>query len=134
MGQGAGLDQAGGQSVTEAWRPQRPIEIVAGTPPGGGLDRSARALLKAIETNRLVDVPVKVVNVGGDGGRKAWGHIERYAGDGHVIGISSPNMTADYLIGVTKSDPGRLHHWRSCTANTSRLLFAPTRPSAAAPT
>ena len=29
-----------------------------------------------------------------------------YARDGHVIGISSPNMTADYLIGVTKSDPG----------------------------
>ena len=93
--------------MTEAWRPQRPIEIVAGTPPGGGLDRSARALLKAIETNRLVDVPIKVVNVGGDGGRRAWAHMEGYAGDGHVIGISSPNMAADYLTGVTKSDPDR---------------------------
>lgn len=93
--------------MTEAWRPQRPIEIVAGTPPGGGLDRSARALFKAIETNRLVDVPVEVVNVGGDGGRKAWVHMEGYAGDGHVIGISSPNMAADYLTGVTSSDPDR---------------------------
>jgi len=90
-----------------SWKPQRPIEIVAGTPPGGGLDRSARALAKAIEDNRLVDVPVKVVNVGGDGGRKAWTHMERYAGDGHVVAISSPNMTADYLMGVTKSDPDR---------------------------
>jgi len=90
-----------------AWRPERPIEIVAGTPPGGGLDRSARALFKAIDVNRLVDVPVKVVNVGGDGGRKAWTHIERRAGDGHIIGISSPNMAADYLTGVTKSDPDR---------------------------
>ena len=90
-----------------SWKPEREIEIVAGTPPGGGLDRSARALARAIEANRLVDVPIKVVNVGGDGGRKAWLHMERYAGDGHVIAISAPNMTADYLMGVTSADPAR---------------------------
>src|SRR5262245_10275981 len=90
-----------------SWKPHRAIEIVAGTPPGGGLDRSARALAKAIEANALVEVPVKVVNVGGDGGRKAWAHMERCAGDGHIIAISSPNMAADYLMGVTKSDPER---------------------------
>jgi putative tricarboxylic transport membrane protein len=90
-----------------SWKPARELEIVAGTPPGGGLDRSARALARAIEVNRLVEVPVKVVNVGGDGGRKAWVHMEGRAGDPHVIGISSPNMAADYLMGVTKSDPER---------------------------
>lgn len=90
-----------------AWTPERAIEIVAGTPPGGGLDRSARALLKAIESNRLVGVPVTVVNVGGDGGRRAWDHIDGRAGDGHVIGISSPNMVADFLTGATRSDPAR---------------------------
>jgi putative tricarboxylic transport membrane protein len=90
-----------------SWKPERAIEIVAGTPPGGGLDRSARALAKAIEANALIEVPVKVVNVGGDGGRKAWAHMERYASDGHTIAISSPNMAADYLMGVTRSDPER---------------------------
>src|SRR4029453_18566494 len=90
-----------------AWKPQRPIEIVAGTPPGGGLDRSARALQNAIVANGLLDVPVRVVNVGGEGGRKAWRHVEGFSGDGHVIGISSPNMLADYLTGVTTSDPAR---------------------------
>jgi putative tricarboxylic transport membrane protein len=89
------------------WKPERELEIVAGTPPGGGLDRSARALMKSIVANAVVDVPVRVVNVGGDGGRNAWRHIERYAGDGHVIGISSPNMAADHLTGVTRSDPDR---------------------------
>ena len=89
------------------WWPEREIEIVAGTPPGGGLDRSARSLVAAIAADKLVDVPVRVVNVCGDGGRKAWSQIERYAGDGHVIGISSPNMAADYLTGVTKFDPER---------------------------
>lgn len=89
------------------WIPERALLIVAGTPPGGGLDRSARALAKAIETGKLVDVPVMVVNVGGDGGRKAWVHMDSIAGDPHVIGISSPNMAADYLMGVTRSDPER---------------------------
>jgi len=89
------------------WKPERQIEIVAGTPPGGGLDRAARALANAIEANRLVDVAVKVVNVGGDGGRKAWTYIDRYADDAHVLGISSPNMIADYLTGATQSDPAR---------------------------
>ena len=109
LGQGARRDEVARRATRAAmsWKPEREIEIVAGTPPGGGLDRSARALAKAIESNRLLDVPVKVVNVGGDGGRKAWAHMDRYAGDGHVIGISSPNMAADYLTGVTTSDPDR---------------------------
>jgi putative tricarboxylic transport membrane protein len=89
------------------WKPERALELVAGTPPGGGLDRSARALARAIAANRLADVPVTVVNVGGDGGRRAWAHIDRFPGDGHVAGISSPNMTADFLMGVTTSDPAR---------------------------
>jgi putative tricarboxylic transport membrane protein len=89
------------------WRPERELAIVAGTPPGGGLDRAAQALRNAIEVHNLVDVPVKVVNIGGDGGRKAWSHIESRAGDAHVIGISAPNMTADHLAGVAGSDPDR---------------------------
>jgi putative tricarboxylic transport membrane protein len=90
-----------------SWQPQRAIEIIAGTPPGGGLDRSARALQGAIAANGVVDVPVTVVNVGGEGGRKAWRHLEAFVGDAHVIGVSSPNMLADYLTGVTTADPAR---------------------------
>jgi putative tricarboxylic transport membrane protein len=87
------------------WAPERALAIVAGTPPGGGLDRTARGLANAIEVNGLVDLPVSVLNVGGDGGRKAWRHMQGLSGNGHVIGISSPNMAADYLMGVTKCDP-----------------------------
>ena len=106
MGPRPRVDQADGAAMSD-WRPQRALEIVAGTPPGGGLDRSARALARAIEADRLVDVPVHVVNVGGDGGRKAWLHMDGRGKDGHVVGISSPNMTADYLMGVTSADPAR---------------------------
>jgi putative tricarboxylic transport membrane protein len=77
------------------------VQIVAGTPPGGGLDRVARALAKAIAEANLVEVLLEVVNVPGDGARRAWtNYVDNYRGDGHVIGISSPNLTSDYLVGI----------------------------------
>ena len=87
-----------------AWRPQRAVEIIAGTPPGGGLDRTARALARAIEATGLLDVPLQVVNVPGDGARKAWARVQRRAGDPHVLAISSPNLATDRLTGVAAFD------------------------------
>ena len=90
-----------------SWRPQREVEIVAGTPPGGGLDRSARALVKAIESRRLLDVPAKVSNVAGEGGRKAWAYLDQHAGDPHVLCISSSNLATDHLLGASAFDHER---------------------------
>jgi len=88
------------------WSPERAIEIIAGTPPGGGLDRTARALAAAIESLTLVDVPVNVINIPGDGSRKMWEYVERHAGDAHVLAVSSPNLTTDNLTGQTAFDHG----------------------------
>jgi putative tricarboxylic transport membrane protein len=89
------------------WKPERAIDIVAGTPPGGGLDRVARALARSITDARLLDVPIAVVNVPGDGARRAWAHVDRYRSDAHVIAISSPNLTSDYLVGLASFDHSR---------------------------
>ena len=87
-----------------AWHPERAIEIVAGTPPGGGLDRTARALASAIDAHRLLDVPVSVKNVPGDGARKAWAYMDTRPGDPHVVSISHPNLTTDRLVGIASFD------------------------------
>jgi tripartite-type tricarboxylate transporter receptor subunit TctC len=74
--------------VGEVWRPTRGVQIVAGTPPGGGLDRVARALAKAIVEAKLLDVSVGVVNVPGDGARRAWTEfVDRHP----ATGTSSPS-------------------------------------------
>jgi putative tricarboxylic transport membrane protein len=91
-------------NTAKAWRPQGAVEIIAGTPQGGGLDRTARALARAIEATRMLDVPLKVTNIPGDGARKAWTCVERRPGDPHVLAISSPNLTTDRLTGVTSFD------------------------------
>lgn len=84
-----------------AWTPVHAIEILAGTPPGGGLDRTARTLLGALESQRLFGVPTTVVNIPGDGARRVWASMDARAGDPHVLCISSPNLTTDYLTGMT---------------------------------
>jgi putative tricarboxylic transport membrane protein len=93
-----------GNSEPHDWRPTRAIELVAGTPPGGGLDRVARALARSITEARLLDVPIAVVNVPGDGARRAWTHVDKHQGDAHVIAISSSNLTSDCLIGLARFD------------------------------
>ncbi len=109
--------------MTQAWQPERALQLVAGTPPGGGLDRVARALAGAIEQSNLVTVPVEVINVPGDGARRAWTqYVDNHAGDGHVIGISSPNLTTDYLVGVSGFEHSR--YTPIATLVTEYMAFA----------
>ena len=75
------------------WQPERPVSIIAGTPPGGGLDRAAHALLKAITAERLLAVPVAVVNVPGDGARKAWTVVDAHRRDAHFVRCSRPAIS-----------------------------------------
>lgn len=109
--------------MTVDWQPDRTVQIVAGTPPGGGLDRVARALEKAIADGKLLDVPVEVLNVPGDGARRVWTHcVSRYPGDGHVIAISSPNLTTDYLVGIADFEHTR--YTPIATLVTEYIAFA----------
>lgn len=91
-------------AIASRWKPDRGLEIVAGTPPGGGLDRAARALAASVNENKLADVPVSVLNVPGDGARAAWRQVDRFPGDAHVVSISSPNLTTDKLVGLATFD------------------------------
>lgn len=90
--------------MTQAWHPERTIEIVAGTPPGAGLDRTARALAHAIESRKLVDVPVKVLNMPGDASHRIWAYLDRFPRDAHVLVVTSPNVTTDNLTGLSTYD------------------------------
>ncbi len=110
-------------SSSVAWRPSTLVQLVAGTPPGGGLDRVARSLQKAIVEGYLLDVPCEVVNVPGDGARRAWTEfVDRHPGDGHVVGISSPNLTSDYLAGIADFEHTR--YTPLATLVTEYIAFA----------
>ena len=105
------------------WRPSRAVALVAGTPPGGGLDRVARSLAKVISDARLLDVAIEVVNVAGDGARRAWTHfVDKHPGDAHVLSISSPNLTSDFLAGIANFEHSR--YTPIATLVTEYIAFA----------
>jgi putative tricarboxylic transport membrane protein len=79
------------------WRPERPVELIAGTPTGGGQDRAARALVEALDES--VGVTMSVSNVAGRGGGNAWDILETRSGDGHTLSISSPTLITNRLTG-----------------------------------
>ena len=87
-----------------AWRPEGAVEIVAGTAPGGGLDRTARSLAFALEAARQPGVPVSVRNIPGDGARKAWTYLDEHRGDPHVLSVAHPNLATDRLLGLASFD------------------------------
>jgi putative tricarboxylic transport membrane protein len=86
------------------WRPAREIELVAGTPPGGGQDRPARALIEVLSAHRLLDAPVKLTNIAGRGGGNAWDYLRQHNGDPHVLAINSPTIISNKLLGVSTAD------------------------------
>ena len=82
-----------------AWQPDKPIEIIIPTSPGGGVDRTARVLQKILQDGGLVKVPVTVVNKPGAGGAVSLVYLNQHAGDGHHIAINTPNIIANDING-----------------------------------
>lgn len=86
------------------WRPEHDIELVAGTPAGGGQDRPARALIGILESSGLIGQPIKLSNIPGKGGGKAWDYLRTKHGDPHVLVINSPPLITNRLLGVADYD------------------------------
>ncbi|HEY4253056.1 MAG TPA: tripartite tricarboxylate transporter substrate-binding protein [Roseomonas sp.] len=116
--------------MLEDWQPGREVQLVAGTPPGGGQDRPARALIGILESQGLVTAPLRLVNVAGKGGGKAWDLLRDHPGDPHIIAINSPTVITNRLLGVADYDHAAL----TPLANlyTEYLVFAVRADSAIA--
>jgi putative tricarboxylic transport membrane protein len=90
------------------WRPTDEIELVAGTPSGGGQDRPARALIDVLEKQGLLGQPVKLTNIAGRGGGNAWDYLRTKRGNPHVLAINSPTIISNKLLGVSDVDYSEL--------------------------
>ncbi len=67
------------------WEPQRPIEFVIQTSPGGGSDTYARLWISIIDKHDLSPVPITPVNMPGGAGAVAMTHLYNQEGDPHFI-------------------------------------------------
>lgn len=95
-------------STGAGWRPQREIELVAGTPAGGGQDRPARALIGILDAHRLTGQPSRLTNIPGKGGGNGWDYLRRHGGNPHILAINSPTIITNKQLQVADFDHAAL--------------------------
>jgi putative tricarboxylic transport membrane protein len=83
----------------KSWKPDRPVEIIVGTDPGSGFDRTARLLQKIWQTTHLVDEPVTVVNKAGGFGAIGWAYMNQRGRSGNMVAIMSPLLLTNKITG-----------------------------------
>ena len=65
--------------------PNKPLEFVVHTGPGGGTDLFARAVADVITKEKLLPQPITVSNRSGGSGAVAYNYIKSKRGDPHVV-------------------------------------------------
>jgi putative tricarboxylic transport membrane protein len=82
-----------------SWKPERNIEIIVGSTPGTGTDRTARLIQKIWQEQKALPVTSTVVNKPGAGGAVAWAYMGPKAGDAHILQITSYNLVTNHITG-----------------------------------
>lgn len=78
--------------------PNKPIELVVPYAPGGGTDNMYRAIVKAIEEEKLSPVPINVVNKSGGGGATGKNYARTKPADGYtLVAVDTGNVTQQLL-------------------------------------
>ena len=90
-----------GMALAADWKPERPVEIVAMSGPGGANDVIARTLQRVMQQKKLVDAPMTVVSKVGAGGVIAWSYLNQHAGDGGYISVSPINLLIEHVLGAS---------------------------------
>jgi putative tricarboxylic transport membrane protein len=85
----------------QAWKPEKPVELIIGTTPGGPQDRTGRLIQKILQEQKLVAAPVNVVNKPGGGGVIGLTYLSQHAGDGHFLMVNSMTLFTNHLTGRT---------------------------------
>jgi putative tricarboxylic transport membrane protein len=86
--------------AADTWKPEKAVEIVAPSGPGGTTDRTARAVARILVQYKLVDVPVNVVNKAGGSGTIGLNYINQHPGDPHYIIIATTGSISNHIMGL----------------------------------
>ncbi len=93
---------------TTAWTPTKPIEVLVGVSPGGGIDRTARTLQKIMQEKRLVATPVNVVNKPGGGSTIVQAYLNTKA---RYYEIMATSLLTSHITGKSASSHRDFTHW-----------------------
>jgi len=86
--------------AASAWGPEKPVELVVPSGTGGGNDKTVRVMQKLIQQNKLIDVPIAVINKPGGGQAVTYAYLKQHAGDGHMLASATMNMLTNRIMGT----------------------------------
>lgn len=95
---------SGAAQAQAAWQPQRQVELVVGSGPGGGNDRNARALQKILFENKWLQ-NVSVVNKVGGGGALSYTYVNGHANDAHFLVLVRQGFLSNHVMGRSAIGP-----------------------------
>ena len=83
------------------WKPDIAVEIIVPSGPGGGTDHTGRVVQQIMQQQKLVAVPVNVVNKTGGGGAIAVNYLNQFRGNAHYMHLASAVFLTSHIIGRT---------------------------------
>ncbi len=86
----------------QGWSPQRNVEIIHGSAPGGSNDKTAREIEKALTVTKLIPSTMTVVSKAGGGGNISMAYTNLKPGDGHYLLVGTSTMITNHIIGASK--------------------------------
>ncbi len=90
------------QVLRAAWTPNKNVEIIHGSAPGGSNDKSAREIEKALAEAKLIPTSMTVVSKAGGGGSVSMAYANTHPGDGHYLLLGGSTMISNHIIGASK--------------------------------
>lgn len=90
------------QAHAQSWRPEKPVEVIAASGPGGSTDKLARTIQRILQDEKLVPVSVSVLNKPGGNQTIARAYLNQHAGDAHYVDLGNPTLIANRLMGLTE--------------------------------
>lgn len=95
--------QQSDQTSEEPAYPSGPVTMTAGANPGSGFDITIRAVVEALQQERLVDVPLPIENRPGNSGADFLAEmVEQYQGKDDEVSVTSLSMMMNELLGKSK--------------------------------
>jgi putative tricarboxylic transport membrane protein len=89
-----------------AWKPEKQVEIILPTAPGGGNDAVARLMAKVLQEQKLVPTPILVVNKPGGNQALSVTYLAQHPGDPHFLLQATSTLFTNQIQSLTTARYG----------------------------
>ncbi len=85
-----------------AWRPEKQVELILPTAPGGGNDAFARLIQKILQDQKLVSAPILVMNKAGGNQTLSAAYLGQHPADPHYLLFATSSFITNQITGLAQ--------------------------------